>query len=154
MPLKFAININVETLAKLPVAILIEKHRPPDDQWPGLVFDVTETQVLTKTALLKSRIAGLHQAGVSLAIDNFGRGNSSFGLFKELSFSELKIDQSFVQGCASNQDNANICKSMIELAHNFGSKASAVGIETSRGRPQAGGPGLRQRTGLSCSPSR
>ena len=53
--MKFAINIDVETLAKLPVAILVEKHRPPDDQWPGLVFDVTETQVLTKTALLKSR---------------------------------------------------------------------------------------------------
>jgi len=128
VPLKFAININVETLAKLPVAILVEKHRPPDDQWPGLVFDVTETQVLTKTALLKSRIAALHQAGVSLAIDNFGRGNSSFGLFKELSFSEFKIDRSFVHGCASDQDNANVCKTMIELAHNFGSKASAVGI--------------------------
>jgi EAL domain-containing protein (putative c-di-GMP-specific phosphodiesterase class I) len=129
VPLKFAININVETLAKLPVAILIEKYRPPDDQWPGLVFDVTETQVLTKTALLKSRIAGLHQAGVSIAIDNFGRGNSSFGLFKELPFSEIKIDRSFVHGCASRQDNANVCKTMIELAHNFGSKASAVGIE-------------------------
>ena len=129
VPLKFAININVETLAKLPVAILIEKYRPPDDQWPGLVFDVTETQVLTKTALLKSRIAGLHQAGVSIAIDNFGRGNSSFGLFKELPFSELKIDRSFVHGCASDQDNANVCKTMIELAHNFGSRASAVGIE-------------------------
>jgi EAL domain-containing protein (putative c-di-GMP-specific phosphodiesterase class I) len=129
--MKFAININAETLAKLPVALLIEKHRPPEDRWPGLVFDITETQVLTKTALLKSRIAGLHQAGVSLAIDNFGRGNSSFGIFKELPFSELKMDQSFVQGCADNQGHANICKSMIELAHNFGSKATAVGIETS-----------------------
>jgi EAL domain-containing protein (putative c-di-GMP-specific phosphodiesterase class I) len=129
--LKFAININVETLAKLPVAILVEKYRPQDDQWPGLVFDVTETQVLTKTPLLKARIQGLHQAGVSLAIDNFGRGNSSFGIFKELPFSEFKIDRSFVQGCADNKSNANVCKTMIELAHNFGSKASAVGIETS-----------------------
>jgi EAL domain-containing protein (putative c-di-GMP-specific phosphodiesterase class I) len=128
--LKFAININVETLAKLPVALLIEKFRPQDDQWPGLVFDVTETQLLTKTALLKSRIPGLHQAGVSLAIDNFGRGNTSFGILKELPFSELRIDRSFVQGCADNKGSANVCKTMIELAHNFGSKASAVGIET------------------------
>jgi EAL domain-containing protein (putative c-di-GMP-specific phosphodiesterase class I) len=131
VPLKFAININLETLTKLNVAILVEKHRPQDDQWPGLVFDVTETQVLTKTALLKARIAGLHRAGVSVAIDNFGRGSSSFGIFKELSFSELKIDRSFVQGCAENKGSANVCKTMIELAHNFGSKASAVGIETS-----------------------
>jgi EAL domain-containing protein (putative c-di-GMP-specific phosphodiesterase class I) len=128
--LKFAVNINIETLAKLPIAILIEKHRPADDQWPGLTFDVTEMQVLTKTALLKSRFAGLHQAGVSLAIDNFGHGNSSFGLFKELPFSEIKIDRSFVKNCSIDKGNANICKSMVALAHNFGSKASAVGIET------------------------
>jgi EAL domain-containing protein (putative c-di-GMP-specific phosphodiesterase class I) len=130
VPLKFAININVETLAKLPVAILVEKHRPQDDQWPGLVFDVTETQVLTKTALLKSRVPGLQQADISLAIDNFGRGNSAFGIFKELPFAEMKIDRSFVHGCGNDKGNARICKSMIELAHTFGSKAVAVGIET------------------------
>jgi EAL domain-containing protein (putative c-di-GMP-specific phosphodiesterase class I) len=130
VPLSFAININVETLIKLPVAILIEKYRPQDNQWPGLVFDVTETQVLTKTALLKARMPGLHQATVSVAIDNFGRGNSSFGIFKELAFSEIKFDRSVVQGCAESKGNANTCRTMIELAHNFGSKAAAVGIET------------------------
>jgi EAL domain-containing protein (putative c-di-GMP-specific phosphodiesterase class I) len=130
VPLKFAININVETLAKLPVAILVEKHRPQDDQWPGLVFDVTETQVLSKTALLKSRVPGLQQAGISLAIDNFGRGNSAFGIFKELQFAEMKIDRSLVHGCGNHKGNASICKSMIDLAHTFGSKAVAVGIET------------------------
>jgi EAL domain-containing protein (putative c-di-GMP-specific phosphodiesterase class I) len=129
--LKFAVNVNVETLAKLPVAILVEKYRSQDEKWPGLIFDVTESQVLTKTALLKSRIAGLHRAGVSLAIDNFGRGNSSFGIFKELPFAEIKIDRSCVQGCSDEGGNAKLCKSMIELAHNFGSKASAVGIESS-----------------------
>jgi EAL domain-containing protein (putative c-di-GMP-specific phosphodiesterase class I) len=130
VPLKFAININVETLAKLPVAILVEKHRPQDDQWPGLVFDVTETQVLSKTALLKSRVPSLQQASILLAIDNFGRGNSAFGIFKELPFAEMKIDRSFVQGCSNDKGNARICKSMIDLAHTFGSKAVAVGIET------------------------
>jgi EAL domain-containing protein (putative c-di-GMP-specific phosphodiesterase class I) len=130
VPMKLAVNINAETLAKLPVAILIEKHRPQDDQWPGLVFDVTETQVLAKMALLKARLPGLREAGVSLAIDNFGRGNSSFAMFKELSFSEIKIDRSFVQGLAGNQGNANICQAMMALTHAFGSKSAAVGIET------------------------
>jgi EAL domain-containing protein (putative c-di-GMP-specific phosphodiesterase class I) len=131
VPLKIAVNINAETLAKLPVAILVEKYRPQDEQWPGLVFEVTETQVVTKTALLKSRIASLHQAGVTLAIDNCGRGNSSFGVFKELPFSEIKIDRSFVNSCAVDKGNASVCESIIKLAHAFGCKASAVGIESS-----------------------
>ena len=71
------------------------------------------------------------QAGVTLAIDNCGRGNASFGVFKELQFSEIKIDGSFVKGCAVDKGNANVCASSIKLAHAFGSKASAVGIESS-----------------------
>ncbi len=130
VPLKFAVNINAEMLAKLPVAILVEKHRPQDAQWPGIIFDVTETQVQTKTALLKSTMPGLRLAGVALAIDNLGRGGSSFSMFKELQFAEIKIDRSFVRDCAKHKGNASVCKTMIELAHNFGSQASAVGIET------------------------
>ena len=50
---------------------------------------------------------------------------------KELQFSEIKIDGSFVKGCAVDKGNANVCASIIKLAHAFGSKASAVGIESS-----------------------
>jgi EAL domain-containing protein (putative c-di-GMP-specific phosphodiesterase class I) len=142
VPLKFAVNINVETLAKAPVAIVVERHRPQDEQWPGIVFDVTETQVQTKTALLKSTLPGLQLAGVSLAIDNLGRGSSSFGTFKELSFAQIKIDRSFVHGCARDKGNASVCKTMIELAHNFGSQAAAVGIET--------GEDVQALLGLGC----
>ena len=142
VPLKFAVNINVMTLAKIPAAIVVEKHRPPDQQWPGIVFDVTETQVQAKTNLLKSTLPGLQLAGVSLAIDNFGRGSSSFAIFKELPFAQVKIDRSFVQGCARDKGNASVCKTMIELAHNFGSQAAAVGIET--------GEDVQALVGLGC----
>jgi EAL domain-containing protein (putative c-di-GMP-specific phosphodiesterase class I) len=142
VPLKFAVNINVRTLAKLPVAILVEKHRPQDDQWPGIIFDVSETQVQARCELLKSTLPGLRLAGVALAIDNLGRGSSSFGVFKELPFAEMKIDRSFVQSCASHKGNASVCKTMIELAHNFGSRAAAVGIETAED--------ARELAGLGC----
>lgn len=140
-PLKFSVNISAETLAKLPVALLIEKHRPQGDDWPGIVFDVTETQVMAKTALLKNTISALRLAGASLAIDNCGRSTSSFGIFKELPFSEVKVDRSIVQGCAGDKGNASICKTMVALAHNFDSKASAVGIETSEDARELAGFG-------------
>jgi EAL domain-containing protein (putative c-di-GMP-specific phosphodiesterase class I) len=66
----------------------------------------------------------------ALSIGNFGRGNSSFPVFRYLPFSEIKIDPSFVQGCAGNKGNAAICKSMIQIAHNFSRNVAAVGIET------------------------
>jgi EAL domain-containing protein (putative c-di-GMP-specific phosphodiesterase class I) len=91
---------------------------------------VSESQILTKVTILREKFHELEKYGISLAIDNFGRGNSSFSLFRYLPFSEIKIDTSFVQGCASNAGNANVCKSMIQIAHNFARKAVAVGIET------------------------
>ncbi len=148
LALKFAVNISVETLAQLPIALLVEKHRPQDDRWPGIVFDVTETQVLTKTALLKSRIPGLHQAGVSLAIDNFGRGNSSFEVFKELPFSEIKIDQSVRPVLRSRPGQ---CQS-LQVRHRSGAQFWQHGICGGRGdkggQPRARRLRLRYRARL------
>jgi EAL domain-containing protein (putative c-di-GMP-specific phosphodiesterase class I) len=130
--MQIAINLNVESMLKLPIAELVLKHRPERKQpSPSILFDVTETQVINKVTVLREKFNELGKYGISLAIDNFGRGNSSFSLFRYLPFSEIKIDPSFVQGCASNAGNANVCKSMIQIAHNFSRSAVAVGIETS-----------------------
>jgi EAL domain-containing protein (putative c-di-GMP-specific phosphodiesterase class I) len=130
--MQIAINLSVESILKLRVSELAMKHRPETKQpSPGILFDVTETQVINKVTVLREKFNELGKYGISLAIDNFGRGNSSFSLLRYLPFSEIKIDPSFVQGCATNAGNANVCKSMIQIAHNFSRSAVAVGIETS-----------------------
>jgi EAL domain-containing protein (putative c-di-GMP-specific phosphodiesterase class I) len=130
LDVRVAINVSVDTLARLPVAELALKHRPTDRRWPGLVIDVAETQALSRVPLLKSRLAEIQRSGVMLAIDSFGRGHSSFEIFGQLPFAEFKIDRSFVNGCADDPGRSKICKAMIQLAHSFGAKAVAVGIET------------------------
>jgi EAL domain-containing protein (putative c-di-GMP-specific phosphodiesterase class I)/AmiR/NasT family two-component response regulator len=130
LDVRVAINVSVDTLARLPVAELALKHRPTDRRWPGLVIDVAETQALSRVPLLKSRLAEIQRSGVMLAIDSFGRGHSSFEIFGQLPFAEFKIDRSFVNGCADDPGRSKICKAMIQLAHSFGARAVAVGIET------------------------
>ena len=66
---------------------------------------------------------------VKLAIDNFGRGYSSLARLKALPFAELKLDPTFVTDCGTDRVNAPLCKTVIDLAHNFGSLAVAIGIE-------------------------
>jgi len=128
--LKLAINVGVETLVKLPIAEMVTRHRPRNDQWPGILFEVMETQVVNKIVILREKFHELEKYGISIALDHFGQGNSSFAVFRYLPFSELKIDASYVQGCANNKGNAGVCKSMIQIAHNFSREAAAVGIET------------------------
>src|SRR5262249_56355502 len=94
-----------------------------------LRIDVTEEQVVAALALAAQMARQLKSHGVSLAIDDFGRGYSSLTRLKELPFSELKLDRSFVSDCGTDKVNAPICKTVIDLAHNFGSAATAIGIE-------------------------
>jgi EAL domain-containing protein (putative c-di-GMP-specific phosphodiesterase class I) len=127
--LPIAINLSVDSIMKLPVAELVDRAKPGGEPL-GIIFDVTEAQALSRITILRDKLKELERFGISLAIDNFGRGQSSFSLFRYLNLSEIKIDASFVQGCASNPGNANVCKSMIQIAHNFDCNAVAVGVET------------------------
>jgi EAL domain-containing protein (putative c-di-GMP-specific phosphodiesterase class I) len=128
--LRVAINVDFDTLTKIPVAELVTKHRPWGEQWPGLAIELPEAQLLNKVVAVRERFQDLQKCAVSLVIDNFGRANSSFAALRYLPFSEIKIDPSFVQNCAGNKGNARICKSMIQFAQNFERIATAVGIET------------------------
>jgi EAL domain-containing protein (putative c-di-GMP-specific phosphodiesterase class I) len=126
--LPIAINLSVDSIMKLPIAELVRRTKN-DGEPAGIVLDVTETQAIGRITILRDKLKELEKLGISLAIDNFGRGHSSFSLFRYLQLSEIKIDASFVQGCAGNPGNANVCKSMIQIAHNFNCNAVAVGVE-------------------------
>jgi len=127
--LRLAVNVPVNALVKLPISEIVRAHRPAIHNWAGLLIDVTEEQVVADLALAAQIARQLKSHGVSLAIDDFGRGYSSLTRLKELPFSELKLDRSFVSDCGTDKVNAPICKTVIDLAHNFGSAATAIGIE-------------------------
>jgi EAL domain-containing protein (putative c-di-GMP-specific phosphodiesterase class I) len=112
------------------MAELILLHRPECSNWAGLILEIPERQIVNKMESLQARLPKLQQCGASIAIDNFGRGSCSLEAISRMSFREIKIDRSLVEGSASVSTNANICKSIIQIAHNFGCRASAVGVST------------------------
>ncbi len=127
--LKLAVNIPVNALVKIAVADIVQQFRPQYEKWPGLVIDVTEEQIVTDLKLASDITKDLEYLNVKLAIDDFGRGYSSLARLKDLPFTELKLDRAFVTDCGTDKVNAPLCKTVIDLAHNFGSIAVAIGIE-------------------------
>ena len=127
--LKFAVNIPVNALVNLAIPDIVRAHRGRVEHWPGLIIDVTEEQIVTDLARATDIARTLAHLDVKLAIDDFGRGYSSLARLKQLPFAELKLDRSFVTDCGTDKVNAPLCKTVIDLAHNFGSAAVAVGIE-------------------------
>jgi EAL domain-containing protein (putative c-di-GMP-specific phosphodiesterase class I) len=127
--LKFAVNIPVNALVKLPIPDIVRAYRPAGDNWAGLIIDVTEAQILTDLSLAAAMAKKLKHVNVRLAIDHLGHGYSVLTRLKELPFAELKLDRSFIADCGTDKVNAPLCKRVIALAHTFGSAAVAIGIE-------------------------
>ncbi|HUD85898.1 MAG TPA: EAL domain-containing response regulator [Xanthobacteraceae bacterium] len=127
--LRLAVNIPINALVKVAVADIVQSIRPKFEKWPGLIIDVAEEQIVTDLALATDITKKLAHLDVKLAVDDFGRGYSSLARLKELPFAELKLDRAFVTDCGTDKVNAPLCKTVIDLAHNFGSIAVAIGIE-------------------------
>jgi EAL domain-containing protein (putative c-di-GMP-specific phosphodiesterase class I) len=128
--LHLAINVPASVLLKLPIPRLVEENRPKSTQWPGLILEVTEDQVVRDITLANEIATQLRVSGITIAIDDFGAGYSSFASLRELPFAELKLARSFIKGCATDPTNRAICQTAIDLAHRFGSAAVADGLES------------------------
>jgi EAL domain-containing protein (putative c-di-GMP-specific phosphodiesterase class I) len=127
--LRLAVNVPIQALVKLSVVDIVRAHRPSADKWPGMIIDITEDQIIKDVPLALNLSMKFAEWNVKLAIDDFGRAYSALTKIESLPFAELKLDRVFVTDCGSNKMNAPLCKSVINLAHSFGSVAVAVGIE-------------------------
>jgi EAL domain-containing protein (putative c-di-GMP-specific phosphodiesterase class I) len=124
-----ALNASFDALANVDLAALIRQNRPKSEKWPGLILEVSEHEVIEDLNLAHEIATQLRIHDITLAINNFGAGFSSFERLRELPFSELKLHAGFVAGCADDARNAGICRAAIDLAHRFEVAAVADGLE-------------------------
>lgn len=130
VPLKFSVNVPVSALLKLPLVQMLRKERPRSEQWPGLIMEVTEDEIIHDLGLANEVAAALQDLHCTLAVDDFGAGYSSLARLRQLPFSELKIDRSYVMNCNKDKVNAGLCETIVELGKRFRLKTVAEGVET------------------------
>jgi EAL domain-containing protein (putative c-di-GMP-specific phosphodiesterase class I) len=127
---RLAFNISAVSLQRLDFPDLVERMcgllEVPTDR---LVLELTEgaTQPLVK---LMDTLTRFRIKGIGLAIDDFGTGYSSLMQLRQLPFTEVKIDQSFIADAPTARDSELIVKTIIDLAHGLGLTATAEGVET------------------------
>lgn len=110
--------------------ILKRSGFPPE----RLEFEVTETAILHDELNACKVLGDLQDLGISIAIDDFGVGQSALSCLKSLPIGRIKIDRSFINDLATDAKARSIFIAVVSLAKSLGIKTTAEGIETEQQR--------------------
>jgi len=94
-----------------------------------VMLELTETALIANPAQAKRVIEQLHNHKISLAIDDFGAGFTSFGYLREFAVSEIKIDRSFISRFTESRFDQSLVHSLVVLCESLGIPLVAEGVE-------------------------
>ncbi|RXH20760.1 EAL domain-containing response regulator [Bradyrhizobium guangzhouense] len=126
-----AVNISGSLMSDLTLPERIEETLRRENIPPSaLTVEITETIAMADVDRANDILVRLRIKKIGTAIDDFGTGYSSLAALARLPFSELKIDQSFIKGCESDEDMMKIVDASVALAKAFNMKVVAEGVES------------------------
>ncbi|RCU52467.1 EAL domain-containing protein [Corallincola holothuriorum] len=126
-----SVNVAPSDLVELSFAdmvfSLLEEHNLPANR---LILEVTETEICPHLARSLDTMSRLRLNGVGVSLDDFGTGHSSMIQLLTSPFTELKIDQFFVQQMLVSGRHRAAVESSLLLAKNLNLTSVAEGVET------------------------
>jgi diguanylate cyclase (GGDEF)-like protein/PAS domain S-box-containing protein len=120
-----ALDFRNENLPNSIVQCLEEYGLSPSD----LTVELTETALLDGNASTVDTVRKVHEAGVTLSLDDFGTGHSSLSYLRDLPIKKMKIDRSFVQDLHENELSLKLSKAIIRIGESLGLHVVAEGVE-------------------------
>ena len=95
----------------------------------NLELEITEGVFMHNEEMTLCVLNQLKKNGIQLSIDDFGTGYSSLSYLKRFPIDKLKIDQSFVKNCHTNDEDKAIISTIVALGKNLNLTIIAEGVE-------------------------
>ncbi|GMM70368.1 hypothetical protein MTsDn5_03200 [Alteromonas gracilis] len=96
----------------------------------SIELELTEDVALSNSLMVKKQLDELRSLGVSISVDDFGKGYSNLAYIRDLTLDALKIDKSFVMELEGDPVNRAIIEAAKIIGHAKGCSVVAEGIET------------------------
>ena len=122
-----AINVSMDSLYDLAFPEKLLKITSNTDV--DLIIEVTESRLMKDLVAPLDNLLRLRLKKIGLSIDDFGTGGSNLAQLRDLPFTELKLDLSFIQKAGVSMRDQSVLQHTIELAKNFGLTTVAEGVE-------------------------
>lgn len=120
-PASFSINLSGQSISEdefLP--FVIEEFNKTGIDPRSICFEITENEAITNMSKAQELINSLSDMGCRFALDDFGKGLSSFAYLKDLRVDYLKIDGQFVRDIDQNPINHALVESINYMGHVLG----------------------------------
>ncbi len=129
--LNIAVNVSVKQFRQenfvFKLKAMIETMEINPDR---LKLEITESVAMNNIDDNVMKMRDLRSIGLRLSIDDFGTGYSSFSYLRQLPFSQIKIDRSFIKDITIDMSAESIVNAIILMAKAMGIQVIAEGVET------------------------
>ena len=95
-----------------------------------LTLELTEQVLLGDLERCAAQLTILREAGMKIALDDFGAGFCNFRYLKVLPLDTLKLDRAMVEGIEDSADDLAVLRGIVAMARALGLAVTAEGIET------------------------
>ncbi len=129
--LAVSVNLDARQLSSAELLERVESELAASDLEPRcLQLEITEAMIIENPEITSKVLADLRRQGIRLYVDDFGTGYSSLSQLHRFPVDTLKIDRSFVAGMRPENDELEIVRTIVSLAHNLHLTVMAEGVET------------------------
>ncbi|HZZ92367.1 MAG TPA: EAL domain-containing protein [Usitatibacter sp.] len=92
-------------------------------------LEITEHCFIRDFARTRAALSELSRIGLTIALDDFGRGYSSLGCLADLPVQSIKLDRALVAGVHAEPRRAVIVAGVMDLCRALGLEVTAEGVE-------------------------
>lgn len=133
-PFKVAVNVSAQQFAEENFVAVVSAALQKARLSPSMLeLELTEGAVVENMGLIACRLDELRRLGVSISIDDFGAGYSSFSYFRYLPVDKLKIDRAFIKDLVSEplsrRRSLALIIAIMGLAEGLNMSVVAEGVE-------------------------
>ncbi len=127
-PIRFHMNVFPSTMISIPADHLLAEFPSP---LPSSTYclEISEQQIIGDPSHLLGPVRTLRAAGMMIAVDDVGYGNSCLESLVVLEPEVMKIDKRCVIGVAGNDERVRHLRRLIELGEGLGAEVIVEGVE-------------------------
>jgi diguanylate cyclase (GGDEF)-like protein len=129
-PLKISVNLSGKQIVQTNLIEQIDSILEETGlEGRDLKLEITESILMENLEAATKVLLALRERKIKLSIDDFGTGYSSLSYLHRFPVDTLKIDRSFINEMQENNDNSEIVRAIVSLAHILNMDVIAEGIE-------------------------